>query len=178
MLSRLINQVSIMLPDPIDTAAFDAPTMKPVLSWHRTRLPALQSTELYALLKLRAQVFVVEQRSIYLDPDDVDLDAMHLRGVDAAGNLLAYARCIAAGIKYDVASIGRVVTAPSVRGLGLGHALVREAILCTHEAFGVGAIRISAQAHLLDFYRQHGFIADGEEYLEDEMPHRSMQRLP
>ena len=146
------------------------------LKWQWQAFHDLTAVALYDILRLRAEVFVVEQRSIFQDMDQVDLPALHVCGHDQAGELRAYARCIPAGIKYPAASIGRVVTSPQVRGTGLGHVLVRQSIDCIHHQLGEGPIRISAQAHLQAFYAQHGFAADGEPYFEDDIPHQAMER--
>lgn len=146
------------------------------LNWHWQAFHDLTPVALYNILRLRAEVFVVEQRSIFQDMDQVDLQAIHICGHDLTGELQAYARCIPAGIKYPAASIGRVVTSPRVRGTGLGHMLVEQSIACVHHQLGKGPIRISAQAHLQAFYIQHGFVADGEPYLEDDIPHQAMER--
>lgn len=151
--------------------------MNTLLHWHWHAFNDLTPSALYSILRLRSEVFVVEQRSIFQDMDKVDLESLHVCGHAESGELVAYARCIPAGIKYAAASIGRVVTAPAVRGTGMGHVLVQQSIACVDTQLGGGPIRISAQAHLQAFYLQHGFIADGEPYLEDDIPHQAMQRL-
>ena len=150
--------------------------MNPQLNWHWHDFHDLTPVALYNILRLRSEVFVVEQRSIFQDMDQVDLHAIQVCGYHDTGELHAYARCIPAGIKYPDASIGRVVTSPQVRGTGLGHVLVRQSIDCIYQQLGEGPIRISAQAHLQAFYAQHGFVADGEPYLEDDIPHQAMER--
>lgn len=151
--------------------------MNTTLQWHWHAFNDLTPSALYAILRLRSEVFVVEQRSIFQDMDKVDLLSLHVCGYDESGELVAYARCIPSGIKYAAASIGRVVTSQSVRGTGMGHVLVRQSIACVDAQLGGGPIRISAQAHLQGFYAQHGFIADGDLYLEDDIPHQAMERI-
>lgn len=151
--------------------------MNTTLQWHWHAFNDLTPSALYAILRLRSEVFVVEQRSIFQDMDKVDLSSLHVCGYDESGELVAYARCIPSGIKYAAASIGRVVTSQSVRGTGMGHVLVRQSIACVDAQLGGGPIRISAQAHLQAFYAQHGFIADGDLYLEDDIPHQAMERI-
>lgn len=151
--------------------------MNTTLQWHWHAFNDLTPSALYAILRLRSEVFVVEQRSIFQDMDKVDLLSLHVCGYDESGELVAYARCIPSGIKYAAASIGRVVTSQSVRGTGMGHVLVRQSIACVDAQLGGGPIRISAQAHLQAFYAQHGFIADGDLYLEDDIPHQAMERI-
>ena len=151
--------------------------MNTTLQWHWHTFDDLTPSALYAILRLRSEVFVVEQRSIFQDMDKVDLLSLHVCGYDESGELVAYARCIPSGIKYAAASIGRVVTSQSVRGTGMGHVLVRQSIACVDAQLGGGPIRINAQAHLQAFYAQHGFIADGDLYLEDDIPHQAMERI-
>ena len=150
--------------------------MNPQLNWRWQAFHDLPPIALYNILRLRSEVFVVEQRSIFQDMDQIDLLAIHVCGYNDTGELHAYARCIPAGVKYPAASIGRVVTSRQIRGTGLGHVLVRQSIDCIHHQLGEGPIRISAQAHLQAFYTQHGFVADGEPYFEDDIPHQAMER--
>lgn len=147
------------------------------LHWRCLAFDALDAATLYALLQLRSQVFVVEQQCVYLDPDGADPQCHHLLGFDAAGHLQAALRLVPPGLKYPRdASIGRVVTSAAVRGTGAGHALVAEGLRhCARLHPGQG-VRISAQAHLRRFYAAHGFVAEGPEYLEDDIPHVEMSR--
>ncbi|MFM7332012.1 MAG: GNAT family N-acetyltransferase [Brachymonas sp.] len=145
------------------------------LDWQFIGFEALSSRQLYAILLLRSEVFVVEQECIYQDMDGTDHEAMHLVGTQD-GRLMAYARCYPPGIRYPEASIGRVITRGELRGSGAGHALMREAIAKISEQRGPQPIRISAQAHLKDFYAQHGFTVQGDVYDEDGIPHLQMLR--
>lgn len=158
-----------------------------VLDWQWTAFADLRNADLYALLQLRSAVFVVEQNCAFQDLDGFDAQAMHLLGFAAGSSagsvtqppqLLAYARCFPAGVKFAEASIGRVLTAPDARGTGLGHALMARAIqaLCTQ--WGAQPIRIGAQAHLFNFYATHGFVDQGRPYLEDGIAHLEMLRTP
>lgn len=143
------------------------------LTWTCCALDALSARELYALLKLRSEVFVVEQRCVYLDPDGQDLMALHLLGRDASGALLAYARLIPtpAGPK-----IGRVLCAPEARGAGQGRALMRRAIAECERRWPGQAMCLSAQAHLQGFYASLGFEPISAVYDEDGIPHIDMRR--
>lgn len=135
----------------------------------------LTPTRLYDLLQLRAAVFVVEQNCVYQDLDDKDRQAIHLLGYSPAGQLVAYTRLLDIGVSYpEYASIGRVVTAPSVRGQGVGNQLIQEAVAQLYAHFGKKAIKISAQAHLQIFYGDLGFRSVGHLYEEDGIPHRAM----
>ncbi len=148
----------------------------PALNWRVLPFDALSSAALYELLRLRAQVFVVEQACAFQDMDGADQQALHLLGTDTTGRLQAYARCIPAGLKFKEASIGRVITSAALRGQGAGHVLMRQAIERLHQAWGVQPIRIGAQSRLADFYRQHGFEPSGLPYMEDGIAHIEMLR--
>lgn len=134
----------------------------------------LTTVELYAILALRAEVFVVEQDCPYQDLDGKDKDSFHALGY-INNELVAYARVLAKGISYtNYVSIGRIVTAALIRGKNHGHALVDFSISLCEAEFLNQPIKISAQSHLEKFYNQHGFIATGEAYLEDNIPHIGM----
>ena len=134
----------------------------------------LSLQELYAILALRAEVFVVEQNCPYQDVDGKDEKGLHLLGMEK-NQLLAYARILPKGVSYDeYTSIGRIVTAPQVRAKGYGHTLVEEAVKVTQTTYPTYTIKISAQAHLEQFYRSHEFVPTGEAYLEDDIPHIGM----
>jgi ElaA protein len=145
--------------------------------WAQKEFGELTATELYALLRLRQEVFVVEQRCPYLDADGLDAQAMHLWAVDGA-KPLAYARLFAPGVRAAEAVIGRVVTAPSVRGTGVGCALMERALAVVAERHHGAAIRIGAQKYLQHFYESFGFVRDGDDYLDDGIPHLPMRRPP
>lgn len=148
---------------------------------HETRTPVwrlmsfedLRVGELYEVLRLRSEVFVVEQQCIYQDIDGADREAMHLLGVQGE-ELKAYARCFAPGVKFSEASIGRVLIRQGARGTGLGHTLMEQAVAAISQVWGPQAIRIGAQAHLQGFYAKHGFKDVGRPYLEDGIPHLEM----
>ncbi|MDP2407031.1 MAG: GNAT family N-acetyltransferase [Hydrogenophaga sp.] len=150
------------------------------VAWRCLPFDALLPRTLYALLQLRAEVFVVEQACAFQDLDGADQVSMHLLGERAGTGgeteLLAYTRLVPAGLKYPEASIGRVVTAPITRGTGMGHALMAESVRMLHSLWGVQPIRIGAQAHLERFYNAHGFVSDDKPYIEDGIPHLEMLR--
>ena len=148
--------------------------------WQLSSYAALALNELYAILRLRQIVFVVEQECVYLDADDNDRDADHLLGwrdVDEAPELVAYARIFAPGTRYAEASIGRVVTHPSARRSGVGRALMHEAIARVEALHGPVEIRIAAQCYLERFYSELGFTVAGEPFDEDGIPHVEMVRV-
>ena len=134
----------------------------------------LSHEQLYRILQLRQEVFVIEQNCVYEDLDDKDQDSYHFMGY-LDGKLLAYTRLLPKGLSYSqYASIGRVITAKSIRNKGYGKILMKASIDALYELWGKQAIKISAQTYLLSFYTSLGFVATGEEYLEDGIPHRGM----
>ncbi len=148
------------------------------LHWTWLRFDALSLDDLYDALALRSRVFSVEQACAYQDPDGVDRQCWHLLGRDGQGLLQAYLRGVDPGVKYADASIGRVVSAPELRGTGVGRRLVAEGLRRMDATWPAQALRISAQAHLQRFYAGFGFVAEGSEYLEDDIPHMEMLRMP
>jgi ElaA protein len=135
----------------------------------------LNVNELYEIMALRQEVFIVEQNCPYLDTDGKDLHSWHLMGRNEAGKLIAYTRLLPVGISYpDYASIGRVVSAPLVRGSGAGKHLMQKSIEMCLYLFNQAPIKIGAQSYLLRFYESLGFQSTGEEYLEDGIPHTKM----
>lgn len=143
--------------------------------WRLMTFEDLRVGELYEVLRLRSEVFVVEQQCVFQDIDGDDREAHHLLGVQG-GELKAYARCFGPGVKSTEASIGRVVTHPTARGNGLGHALMGQAVAAVSQVWGPQAIRVGAQAHLAAFYAKHGFVDQGKPYIEDDIPHLEMIR--
>ncbi len=143
--------------------------------WEHRAFAELQIAELYGLLKLRQEVFVVEQACVYLDADGLDARASHLFAVDG-DTVVACARIFAPGVREDAAVIGRVVTAVSRRGQGLGRELMRRAIRIIEEAHGATPIQIGAQQYLQRFYESFGFVRNGDDYLEDGIVHLPMRR--
>jgi len=146
------------------------------LQFELRHFDALSPLELYALLRLRQEVFVIEQHCPYLDADGVDPQCWHLLGRDGAGALHAYLRLVPPGIKYAEPSIGRVISSGVVRGSGAGRALMAAGVSHASRVFPGQGIRISAQARLRRFYEDFGFVAEGAEYLEDDIPHVEMFR--
>ena len=146
-----------------------------VVTWSWHRFAELGVDSLYDALQLRCRVFVVEQGP-YLDPDGRDRQSWHLLGRDGAGTLISYLRVADPGVNYDEPSIGRVITAPEVRGTGSGRALMTEGVAGCERQWPGRAVRISAQAHLERFYNAFGFVRVGENYIEDTIPHVEMLR--
>ena len=147
------------------------------LRWEFKTFDALTAAEVYALLKLRSEVFVVEQNCVFLDMDDKDQMCHHLLGYK--GDLLAaYTRIVPMGVSYpDYPSIGRVVTSPQARGGGLGKELMEESIQRLFLLYGEGPIKIGAQLYLKKFYESLGFVQCGDVYDEDGIDHIPMIRF-
>ncbi|KPG78496.1 GNAT family N-acetyltransferase [Pseudomonas moraviensis] len=137
----------------------------------------LGKEQLYALLKLRSDVFVVEQKCAYPDLDGQDLegDTYHLMGWED-DQLMAYLRLLDPESQGGDVVIGRVITAPAGRGKGLGHAMMEQALKQAGKHWPQVPIYLSAQAHLQGYYGKYGFEVAGEEYLEDGIPHIGMRR--
>ncbi|MWB93745.1 GNAT family N-acetyltransferase [Flavobacterium sp. GA093] len=145
------------------------------LEWKIKPFKALTADELYDLLKVRSEIFVVEQNCVYLDLDGKDKKALHLIG-EYDGKIVAYSRLFDAGISFDNASIGRVVVHADYRDKKWGHDLMREAIAGIKSHFGKDKITIGAQLYLKKFYESHGFVQSSEMYLEDDIEHIEMIR--
>lgn len=135
----------------------------------------LSIDELYSILQLRSEVFVVEQNCVYQDIDGKDEKALHVIGL-FEGKIVAYARLFNAGLYFDSPSIGRVVVKSNFRDLKWGHQLMKNAIQAIESQFASKQITISAQLYLKKFYESHGFKQIGEGYLEDGIPHIRMDR--
>ena len=136
---------------------------------------SLTPHELYAIIRLRNEVFVVEQNCVFQDADNKDQHCHHLMIWDNE-NLVAYARLVPQGLAYEEISIGRIISAPLYRGTGAGKLLVTRAIEGCRELFGNAPIRIGAQLYLTKFYASFGFEETGEVYLEDGIRHVEMIR--
>jgi len=131
--------------------------------------------ELYEIMRLRNEVFVLEQLCVYQDADNKDQRSHHLMIKDN-GKLIAYARLLPPGVSYPEMSIGRVISSPEYRRKGAGRLLMQKAIEGCHELFGEGPIRIGAQLYLKKFYESFGFVQAGDMYLEDNIEHVEMKR--
>lgn len=131
--------------------------------------------ELHDSFVLRSEVFVVEQNCIYQDIDGKDPNGIHILGIDRKKELVAYARVLPKGESYSsFVTIGRLVVSKTHRGRNYGHDLVKKGIEEAIKLDVTSPIKISAQAHLVSFYNRHGFVVDGESYLEDGIPHIAM----
>jgi ElaA protein len=148
------------------------------ISFKTFRFDDLNVAALYSLLKLRSDVFVVEQECVYPDLDDKDIDqhAAHICLFDdEQEHVLAYSRCLAPGVSFVGSSIGRVVVAPSHRGKGIAEALMNESIAYCRRNWPQHIIQIGAQCYLQTFYEGLGFVAFSEPYDEDGIMHIDME---
>jgi ElaA protein len=139
------------------------------------RFNELSVADLYDVLQLRSEVFVVEQNCVYQDIDYKDSKALHVLGY-YQNELTAYSRLFDAGNYFEEASIGRVIVRQKFRKLHFGHELMRVSIEAIEDNFNQNAITISAQEYLKSFYESHGFVQTSEMYLEDDIPHIQMKR--
>ncbi len=145
------------------------------ITWTIKTFQDLTSAELYAILQLRSEVFVVEQNCVFQDLDNKDQYCHHLMGWQQE-KLIAYTRLVPAGVSYEQPSIGRVVTSPSSRGGGLGRLLMDKSIEETTRLFGKSPIRIGAQLYLKRFYESLAFSQSSDIYDEDGIDHIEMIR--
>ena len=146
------------------------------INWEVKSFEGLTNKELYNILRLRAEVFIVEQNCPYQDMDGKDIFSFHLMGTDERNHLVAYARLLPADISYKEVSIGRVVSSPAARGSGAGIQLMQTALQIIEEKHGKVPVRIGAQLYLKKFYERFGFVQVSEMYLEDGIEHVEMMR--
>lgn len=148
------------------------------LNWQIKPYSELTTTEFHDIIALRLKVFVVEQDCPYLDLDGKDKKCYHMLCRDGQGRVVATARILHPGTSYPEVSIGRVVVDSSIRRNGVGNELLKKCKEFVVEEFGNVAIRISAQKHLEEYYRNHAFQSTNKEYLEDNIPHVEMLYSP
>jgi ElaA protein len=144
------------------------------INWKIKPFDQLLTQELYQILRLRSEVFVVEQNCVYQDIDNKDQKALHLFG-ELNGEIVSYARLFKPGDYFEFSSIGRVVVGQKHRDKNFGHELINQSILEIKKNFNEENITISAQLYLKKFYESHGFVATSETYLEDDIPHIEMK---
>lgn len=144
-----------------------------MINWLCKKFDDLSPHELYAILQLRNEVFVVEQNCVFQDADNKDQQSFHFMGW-MNNELIAYTRIVPPAVAYDNTSIGRVVTSPSLRGTGIGKELMERSIEKAKEFFVNSTIKIGAQLYLKKFYESLGFIQSSSIYLEDGIEHIEM----
>ncbi len=148
---------------------------KQPLVWTIKAFEALSLDELYKILQLRQEVFILEQACVYNDLDNKDQKSFHLMGWHD-DVLAAYTRLLPWGVSYpDATSIGRVLVAGDFRGKGLGEELMRRSIEAVYQLFGHHAIKIGAQEHLHVFYNRLGFVQTSDRYMDAGIPHIEMR---
>jgi ElaA protein len=140
------------------------------IDWTLKKFSELTPYEVYQILQLRNEVFVVEQNCVFQDADDKDQESYHLQGC-WEGKLVAYTRIVPPGVIYEEASIGRVITSPSIRKKSAGKQLMEKSIEALYSVCGIGPIKIGAQLYLRNFYQSFGFVQISDAYLEDGIPH-------
>ncbi len=143
--------------------------------WKIKSFQELSLGELYDMMNLRQEVFVVEQNCPYVDADYKDQKSFHVNGF-FKDVLVAHARIVLPNISYKEPSIGRIVSSPKYRGKGIGKELMKVCIDFIEKYFNSSDCRISAQVYLIKFYNQFGFEVCSDEYLEDNLPHVEMLR--
>ena len=143
------------------------------LSWDWKSFDELNKDELYEILKFRQEIFIVEQKSWYVDADNLDQFSLHLLVQNTQG-LMGYLRLTPPGKKYKEASIGRVSIREDHRGKKLGDKLLSQGIEKSKQVYKSSSCRISAQEHLIAYYENHGFRVQGTPYDEDGIPHIEM----
>ena len=145
------------------------------LQWDLKSFDALSNHELYEVLRLRNEVFIVEQNCIFQDLDNKDQKCHHLLGTQD-GILMAYSRIVPPGLSYTEPSIGRILTSPRGRGKMYGQELMGKSIAVLEEKYGKSTIRIGAQLYLKNFYESFQFRQSSEIYDEDGISHIEMTR--
>src|SRR5438105_12189805 len=146
-----------------------------MINWNLKKFDDLTTTEIYSILQLRNEVFVVEQNCVFQDADNKDQAGYHLMGW-RADKLAAYSRILPPGISYEFVSIGRIVTSPAERRNGVGKILMKKYIEAVTKLFGSFAIKLEEQLYLKQFYESFGFVQSGDIYLEDGIEHIEMIR--
>lgn len=143
------------------------------MQWQQKTFDQLTTLELYRILRLRSEVFVVEQQCIYQDIDNKDFSAVHLF-LTENNEIVAYCRLLPQGVSAPEAAIGRIIVAPSHRGKNLSRLIMQQAMEIAINDWQQKRIYIQAQAHLTKFYHSLGFISSSDAYLEDGIPHFDM----
>jgi ElaA protein len=151
---------------------------KEPITWSVLQFDDLSVNQLFDVLQLRNQIFIVEQNCPYLDLDLKDQKCFHVMGYNNLGQLMATSRVLPAGISYPEVSLGRVAVALPARGFGIGDELNRKSLDFIIDYYGDVPVRLSAQKHLSNFYKKHGFSVVSDPYDEDGIPHVEMLYLP
>lgn len=146
------------------------------MEWKLKWFDEMTTQEVYKILQLRTEVFVVEQQCPYLEVDGKDMECYHLWG-EENGEIAAYLRILPAGVSYEEVSIGRVLVKKDFRGQQLGRVIMEKAMRIIEDELKETMIKIQAQSYLREFYGSLGFQAISDEYLDDNIPHIDMLRI-
>ncbi|TQV72966.1 GNAT family N-acetyltransferase [Aliikangiella marina] len=150
------------------------------MNWHLKKFNELSGHQVYKIMQLRVDIFVVEQNCPYSDLDGKDEhpEVLHLFATENEA-IVCYLRILPPNLAYpNKPALGRIVSSAQYRGTGAGHQLMQQATQILDEKWPNLTSHMSAQAHLQGFYGKHGYTAVGEEYLEDDIPHIGMERAP
>ena len=148
--------------------------MQSNITWQCAAFSDLSAAQLYAILKVRSEVFVLEQNCVYQDIDGLDLECLHLIAWTENQQVAAYLRVVPPGLKYAEVSIGRVVSSKAARGTGIGKQLLAKAMELIAKTYPGAAVLIQAQSYLENFYLAFGFVTVSDVLLEDGIPHFMM----
>ncbi len=148
--------------------------MQSNITWQRAPFSDLSAAQLYAILKVRSEVFVLEQNCVYQDIDGLDLTCLHLVGWTDDQQVAAYLRVVPPGLKYEEVSLGRVVSSNAVRGTGIGKQLLAHGMKLIEKNYPGKPVRIQAQSYLENFYQSFGFVTVSDVLMEDGIPHFMM----
>ena len=148
--------------------------MQSTITWHCLPFAQLSTTQLYAILQVRCDVFIVEQNCPYPDIDGKDPQCTHLFAMDEEQQVAAYLRIVPPGLKYPEVSIGRVLSSPNARGTGIGKQLLAKGLEFIAATYSGQPILIQAQCYLEKFYQSFGFVTVSDVLLEDDIPHVMM----
>ncbi len=144
------------------------------VNWEYKKFEELSNHELYEILRLRIEIFMIEQECLYSECDNKDFEGLHLLGRDEEGELIAYTRILPPGLRFEEASIGRVAVSKKGRGKGVARDMMLRAIEYISKTLNHDKVRISAQEYLLKFYQELGFKVVSDIYSEDGIPHAEM----
>lgn len=145
----------------------------PDISWSVKHFAELTPHEVHDIMRLRVDVFVVEQRCVYPEIDGHDPEALHVQGITADGQLAAYARILPPH-GSEPPHVGRVIVDPAWRGRHLGRHLMHHALHAVERTYGSRRSALAAQAYLVRFYGSFGYTPVSDEYLWDGIPHVDM----
>jgi ElaA protein len=146
------------------------------ITWQCAHFSEFSAAQLYAVLSMRSEVFIVEQNCVYQDMDGVDIDCLHVIGWTSDQQVAAYMRIVPPGRKFAEVSLGRVITSNTARGTGIGKQLLTRGLELIAAHYPGLAIRIHAQAYLEKFYGTFGFVTVSDVFMEDNIPHCVMMK--